>query len=700
MPNILYTIIIYPLVQIIEFVFVFSQKIFKEPGISVIFISGAVSVLCLPLYNVAEAWQDYERALQKKFRPKINAIKAVFSGDERFLILSTYYRQNHYHPVFALRSTFSLAIQVPFFIAAYSYLSGLEALKGASFLFISDMGVPDALFSLGGGVTLNLLPLIMTAVNCAAGAVYTRGFPLKDKVQLYGMAAVFLLLLYNSPSGLVIYWTTNNLFSLFKNIYHKISYGYKTHILAACISALCLFMVYFILFLHKGEQQQRHIIALFSIILAIVPWALIAKTKAKSASRPPVLKNHSKSVSSRETVLFMLSAAALWVLAGLWIPSTLIVSSPDEFSYIDSYASPLFFIANTALQAFGLFVFWPLCLFFLFSGGRASSGMKKLFTFLAFLLFTGALCNTFGFPGNYGLISQSLQFANTVDHPRPELLLNMAVLCFAALAAAFLFSKKLYAFLFPFPAIIMAALLVLASVNLISIQKAYASLSTIHPGNGQKLAEARPLFTLSRTGKNTVIIMLDRASSSFFPFILEEDPALLDEYSGFVYYPNTVSFNGYTSAGAPPIFGGYEYTPEAMNKRDGEPMVQKHNEALLLLPRIFSEAGYQVTVTDPPYPNYSNKNDLGIYDSIPNVKAYITDSKYTALWLEEHNLRLPSMGDILRRDILWYSLLRISPPVIRRAIYQRGDWCSSIPGQKLTGFLNGYAVLDYLPALT
>jgi hypothetical protein len=37
MTNFFYTLIVYPLTQIIEFAFVFAQKIFKETGISLIF---------------------------------------------------------------------------------------------------------------------------------------------------------------------------------------------------------------------------------------------------------------------------------------------------------------------------------------------------------------------------------------------------------------------------------------------------------------------------------------------------------------------------------------------------------------------------------------------------------------------------------------------------------------------------------------
>jgi hypothetical protein len=212
--------------------------------------------------------------------------------------------------------------------------------------------------------------------------------------------------------------------------------------------------------------------------------------------------------------------------------------------------------------------------------------------------------------------------------------------------------------------------------------------------------EKEPFFYLSQTGKNTVVIMLDRAVSIFIPYIFSEDQELKYKYSGFTYYPNTVSFNNYTGIGSPPVFGGYEYTPLEINSRDNVPLVTKHNEALLLMPRIFSEAGYNVTVTDPPYPNYSSRDDLQIYSPYADVNAIITDSKYTHLWLKEHDLKSPSIGEILKRNLLWYSLFRISPIAFRQGIYLQGDYCSPNLMNKMRLTLNGYAVLDYLPSLT
>jgi len=135
MLNALYTLVIYPLTQIIEFAFVFTNKIFKQEGLAVVGVSIVISLCCLPLYLVAEKWQETERGIQKRLKPTIDRIKAVFRGDERYMILSTYYRQNHYSPVYALRSSFGVLIQIPFFIAAYGFLSHLEALRGHAILF-------------------------------------------------------------------------------------------------------------------------------------------------------------------------------------------------------------------------------------------------------------------------------------------------------------------------------------------------------------------------------------------------------------------------------------------------------------------------------------------------------------------------------------------------------------------------------------
>jgi len=689
MLDFLYNLTIFPITQIIEFSFFFSQKVFKETGISIVFISIVISVLCLPLYNVAEKWQEAERDLQKKMKPKIDSIRAVFSGDEKYMITSAYYRQNHYHPVYALRSSFGLLIQIPFFIAAYSYLSKLEALNGARFLFIHDLGLPDAIAHLGEK-RLNILPVLMTLLNLAAGAVYAKNFPMKEKLQLAVMSLVFLVLLYNSPSGLVLYWIMNNLFSFFKNIYYKIKFIHKNAVIFALISTACILLIYYILVIHRGNKGQRLFIAVTAGIMALLPWVIRIIMKINYLQ-----KNNIAPERDMRAIfpVFLLSFLTISFLTGLFIPSMLIVSSPEEFSYIDGYTTPLFFIINTFSQSLGFFMIWPLALYFLFSVKN-----KYALACLGFFLCAASIVNTFAFPGNYGLISINMQLADSVDDPLRVIILNILILGVFALLSVFIFHLCFQKFMTPVLSICLAVLFGISLVNIFKINSGFSRVQFFHTAI-LKQDVIHPLFSLSRKGKNTVIIMLDRASSSFFPYILEESPNLKKIYSGFTYYPNTVSFSGYTARGAPPIFGGYEYTPQEINKRDEIPLRVKHNEALLLMPRLFFETGHSVTVIDPPYPNYSMNPDFSIYDDYPEIKVYQADGRYTELWVKEHNLNLPSISALLKRNIFWYGLFRIFPPMIREGLYQYGDWCSPIPGQKLSVFLNGYAVLDYLPSL-
>ena len=104
----LYHLFIYPIELLLQGFYSFFVLYFNNHGFAVIGVSLAVSIFTLPLYNIAEKWQKVERDIQLAMQPKINKIKTVFKGDERYMMLSTYYRQRHYHPAFALRSSISL----------------------------------------------------------------------------------------------------------------------------------------------------------------------------------------------------------------------------------------------------------------------------------------------------------------------------------------------------------------------------------------------------------------------------------------------------------------------------------------------------------------------------------------------------------------------------------------------------------------
>jgi hypothetical protein len=157
--------------------------------------------------------------------------------------------------------------------------------------------------------------------------------------------------------------------------------------------------------------------------------------------------------------------------------------------------------------------------------------------------------------------------------------------------------------------------------------------------------------------------------------------------------------------GAPPLFGGYEYIPEEINKRTTEALVNKHNEALLLMPKIFLDNGFSVTVTDPPWANYSWIPDTRIYNAYSGISTYNIKGAYTGIWLDRNNSFDPELlqlkSKFLKRNLIWFSFFKIAPLALRDAIYKNGEyWNTDRSAIDYNLFLDNYAPLDFLPELT
>ena len=216
---ILYNLTIYPIEFIIEIIFYFFNSIFNyDYALSLFLLSLFVSLISLPFYNVSELWAKKEREIQNIMKPDIEHINKNFKGDEKFLLTRACYKIYGYKTIYAFRGTLGLLIQIPFFLAAYNFIHNLSGLQLGSFLFIKDFSKPDGILNIGN-ISVNILPFIMTLFSLLAGLVYSKKLRFKESLPLYIVSLIFLVLLYNSPSGLVFYWTLNCLFSLIKNIF-------------------------------------------------------------------------------------------------------------------------------------------------------------------------------------------------------------------------------------------------------------------------------------------------------------------------------------------------------------------------------------------------------------------------------------------------------------------------------------------------
>ena len=112
--NILYTLLIQPLQLFFELIYMAADWIIGDPGLSIIALSLAMNFLVLPLYRKADAMQEEERQTELRLHEGLTHIKKTYKGDERMMILQTFYRQNDYKPTYVLKGP------PPFFLRSRS----------------------------------------------------------------------------------------------------------------------------------------------------------------------------------------------------------------------------------------------------------------------------------------------------------------------------------------------------------------------------------------------------------------------------------------------------------------------------------------------------------------------------------------------------------------------------------------------------
>lgn len=636
-----YNLLIVPIEVLVEATYYIMYKLLDNCGLAVIAVSLVIQTIILPLYKRSDAMQEEERQRQKNMEHWVRHIRRTFHGDERVMMLQTYYRQQGYKPWYALKSSASILLQIPFFIAAYHYLSNASALSGSSFLFVRDLGMPDRALTVGP-FAVNVLPVIMTVLNIISGMIYTKGLTKRDKLQVYGLAAIFLVLLYNSPSGLVLYWTMNNLYSLLKNVCMKLLAG-KVRIPA----------------------PKRNGIA-----------GVAAPESGGNVTRQKWCRT------------YMAEALFCTLFMGALIPLNIVSASPAEFMN-GIYGPGTIVFRNVTVYA-GIFLVWGT-IFILFMEPK----VQRFMTAAVFVLSGIFILDYMGFGDSTLSMNAFLVYDGELVFPLKTRLINIflvivlaAVLAFVALRCTKIMTRAAW--------LLAVGTFVMCAVNSAAL---FRHMEAILDRQEKNAAVGDTMFTLDSSGKNVVVVMLDRAISGYLPFILDEKPELREAFSGFVYYPNTLSFGGYTNFAAPALFGGYEYTPSEINKRKDESLAKKHDEALLVMPRIFSDAGFQVTVCDPPYAgSYDWVQDLSIYDKYENVTAFVAEGLEGDAfgWFEDGSSYAVSQ----KNAFIYHSMMKVLPTALQWRVYAMGTYCGSSVSPDAKPAWVSYRVMDSLPDKT
>ena len=101
-----------------------------------------------------------------------------------------------------------MLIQIPVFFALFTVLRGAIELRFSSFLWIADLSTPENLLRNYLPFGLNILPLFMGLTMWLQQKMTPTSDPQQQKMMMM-MPIIFTFMFYSFPSGLSLYWSTN-----------------------------------------------------------------------------------------------------------------------------------------------------------------------------------------------------------------------------------------------------------------------------------------------------------------------------------------------------------------------------------------------------------------------------------------------------------------------------------------------------------
>jgi len=214
-----------PLVLLIKFTLELIHIVIPSWGFSVILLAILVRLLLYPLMNKAILDQRKFEIIKAKINPDLEEIKKKYRGGELAEETLLLYKRYESSPFHETKPFLIFLLQIPIFVSLYFLLDEFPQFKGQSFLWIESLSEPDRFLTFENnylffGHDFNLLPIIMAlssilslALKPTKESLFYEGFA-KNIIMII-VAILCMILFYNFPSGIVLYWTIANLLHFF-----------------------------------------------------------------------------------------------------------------------------------------------------------------------------------------------------------------------------------------------------------------------------------------------------------------------------------------------------------------------------------------------------------------------------------------------------------------------------------------------------
>ncbi len=212
-----------PIVIFLEWMIATFYSFTGSYGLAIILMTITIKIILHPL--TFKSFQSMRK--MSALQPKINEIREKYKNNQTQMNkeIQAMYRKEKVNP---MGGCLPMILQLPIFYGLYTALSGMIELRNASFLWIRNLSLPDSVATIktalpmlgyrieGQGFTdINILPFVMTATTLLQTKL-TSGNQgnQQGKMMTYLFPVVFFFIFWNMPSGLVLYWTIQNILTI------------------------------------------------------------------------------------------------------------------------------------------------------------------------------------------------------------------------------------------------------------------------------------------------------------------------------------------------------------------------------------------------------------------------------------------------------------------------------------------------------
>ena len=180
---------------------IFLYGITNNYGWAIVLLTLLLQILVFPLTLKSLR----ASTAMRKIQPLIKELQTKYKNDPKRLNVEmmNIYKTQKVNP---LGGCLPMLLQIPIFWALFTTLRNAYELHGASWIFwIHDLSLKDPYF---------VLPILMGLGTLVQQKLMSPSADPSQAMMAYLMPVVFTIMFLNFPSGLVLYWFTNNLLTV------------------------------------------------------------------------------------------------------------------------------------------------------------------------------------------------------------------------------------------------------------------------------------------------------------------------------------------------------------------------------------------------------------------------------------------------------------------------------------------------------